>query len=251
LTLLSLLPRIGFTVLLLSVNIDHVASLRQARQESFPDPVQAATLAELGGADGVTVHLRADRRHITDRDVRRLRETVQTELTVEMAATREMVRIARSVRPDWVTLVPETRSEVTTTRGLEVVRHESELSRAAARLRENGIRVCLFVDPEPKQVAAAAAAGAEAVELNTERYSRLPVRRRRVLEDLAQAAAVGVENGLGVNVGHGLDYRNVVPILEARFARGYSIGFAVVARAVFTGLREAVAEMKRIMEVYS
>ncbi|MEO0085997.1 MAG: pyridoxine 5'-phosphate synthase, partial [candidate division WOR-3 bacterium] len=140
-------------MLLLSVNIDHVATLRQARQESFPDPVQAAAAVELGGADGITVHLRSDRRHIGDRDVRLLRQTVRTELTVEMAATPEMVRIARQVRPDWVTLVPEEAGEVTTTHGLDVVRGRLKLSRAVETLKKAGIRVCLFVDPVAEQVA--------------------------------------------------------------------------------------------------
>uniref|UniRef100_A0A7C4CAI5 Pyridoxine 5'-phosphate synthase n=1 Tax=candidate division WOR-3 bacterium TaxID=2052148 RepID=A0A7C4CAI5_UNCW3 len=241
-------------MLLLSVNIDHIATLRQARRETFPDPVQAAAAVEQGGADGVTVHLRSDRRHINDRDVRLLRKTVQTELTVEMAATREMVRIARSIRPDWVTLVPEEAGEVTTTRGLDVVRNRRELGRAVASLRKAGIRVCLFVDPKPEPVAAAAEIGVEAVELNTDRYSRLWRKKesgQRALGDLSEAAAAAAGSGLVVNVGHGLNYLNVVPILEARFARGFSIGFAIVARAVFAGLRDAVAEMKRLLEVYS
>lgn len=254
LTVVTLLPRIGRTVLLLSVNIDHIATLRQARRESFPDPVQAAAAVEQGGADGITVHLRSDRRHINDRDVRLLRQTVQTELTVEMAATAAMVRFARAVRPDWVTLVPEEAGEVTTTRGLNVVQSRAELARVTATLRKAGIRVCLFVDPQPEQVSAAAEVGAEAVELNTDSYSRLWRRREsggRALESLNRAAAAAVRSGLVVNVGHGLDYWNVVPILDARFARGFSIGFAIVARAVYTGLRDAVAEMKRILEVYS
>jgi len=235
----------------LSVNIDHVATLRQARLESFPDPVQAAAAVELGGADGITVHLRQDRRHITNRDVELLRSTVKTELTVEMAGTDELVRLMARVRPDQVTLVPELRSEVTTTTGLDLLRDRHRLAPAVQRLKKTGVRVSLFIEPDPAQVAAAARLGADVVELNTDRYSRGWSRKPRLLEELAAAGATARQAGLLVHVGHGLDYRNVVPVLEGGFAAGYSIGFAIVARAVFTGLQSAVTEMKRIMEVHS
>jgi pyridoxine 5-phosphate synthase len=235
----------------LSVNIDHVATLREARREPFPDPVQAAALVELGGADGITVHLRQDRRHIRDRDVRLLRETIKTELTVEMAATPDLVRFACRVHPDQVTLVPELTTEVTTTHGLDAAKRARSLGLVVARLKRAGIRVSLFVEPDVRQMAAAAGVGADVVELNTDRYSRERRRRPALLDELATAALAAREHGLEVHVGHGLDYQSVVPIAARDFAHGYSIGFAIVARAVMTGLREAVADMKRILEVYS
>ncbi len=238
-------------MLTLSVNIDHIATLRQARRESFPDPVQAALLVELGGADGITVHLRQDRRHINDRDVRLLRQTIKTELTVEMTGTPELVRFARQVKPDQVTLVPELITEVTTTRGLAVRKNATRLRRVVGELQRAGIRVSLFVDPDPAEIEAAAETGAPVVELNTDRYSKEPKRREFHLQRLEEASRVARAGGLIVHVGHGLDYLNVVPIAERRIAQGFSIGFAIVARAVFVGLREAVAEMKNILEVFS
>jgi pyridoxine 5-phosphate synthase len=235
----------------LSVNIDHVATLREARAARFPDPVQAAALVELGGADGITVHLRKDRRHVSERDVELLRRTIQTELTLEMAASDELVAFAARVKPDQVTLVPEVVTEVTTTSGLKLTARDARLKEVVRRLRRRGIRVCVFVEPELRQVAAAAELGADVVELNTDRYSSDEGQRARRLSELAEAADAARERGLGVHVGHGLDYRNVVPILQMDIAEGYSIGFAVIARAVRVGLRDAVAEMKRILEVHS
>jgi pyridoxine 5-phosphate synthase len=235
----------------LSVNIDHVATLREARAARFPDPVQAAALVELGGADGITVHLRKDRRHVSERDVELLRRTIQTELTLEMAASDELVAFAARVKPDQVTLVPEVVTEVTTTSGLKLTARDARLKEVVRRLRRRGIRVCVFVEPELRQVAAAAELGADVVELNTDRYSSDEGQRARRLSELAEAADAARERGLGVHVGHGLDYRNVVPILQMDIAEGYSIGFAVIARAVMVGLRDAVAEMKRILEVHS
>ncbi|MEO0081636.1 MAG: pyridoxine 5'-phosphate synthase [candidate division WOR-3 bacterium] len=231
----------------LSVNIDHVATLRQARGELFPDPVQAAALVELGGADGITVHLRQDRRHINDRDVELLRRTIKTELTVEMAATEEMIRIACRVKPDQVTLVPELVTERTTTRGLDLLTEARGLDDKVRRLKRAGIRVSMFIEPHPKQVAAAAKLGAWVVELNTDRYSRGWRRKPALLEELVQAQAAAKDVGLVVHVGHGLDYLNVVPIVERGIAEGFSIGFSIVARAVAVGLPAAVAEMKRIL----
>jgi pyridoxine 5-phosphate synthase len=232
----------------LSVNIDHIATLRQARQESFPDPVQAAALVEAGGADGITVHLRQDQRHINERDVKLLRQTIKTELTVEMAATAAMLRFVQRVRPDQVTLVPEVVTEVTTTSGIDVLRERNKIKRAVAELRKAGIRVCIFIEPEPEQIKAAGDLGAQVVELNTDRYSKEIKRREFHLERLEKGAIAARAAGLVVNVGHGLDYLNVVPILERNLAQGFSIGFAVVARAVFVGLKEAVQEMKRIIQ---
>jgi len=239
------------TVLLLSVNIDHIATLRQARQESFPDPVQAAVLVELGGAHGITVHLRQDRRHINERDVRLLRQTIKGELTVEMAAVTDIVSFVTRVRPDQVTLVPELTTEVTTTQGLDVRKRFAGLAPVVRRLAKAGIRVAMFIEPDERQVQAAAEIGAQVVELNTDRYNKEVGRRPAHLDRLAAAAECARDQGLIVHVGHGLDYQNVVPILERRIAQGFSIGFAIVARAVFVGLCAAVREMRQIMEVYS
>jgi len=235
----------------LSVNIDHIATLRQARLESFPDPVQAAAAVELGGADGITVHLRQDRRHITNRDVELLRSMVKTELTVEMAATEELVRLMARVRPDQVTLVPELKSEVTTTSGVDLLKERRRLEPTVQRLKKARIRVSLFIEPDTAQVEAAATLGADVIELNSDRYSRGWARGPRLLDELSAAGRSAQKAGLQVHVGHGLDYRNVVPILDRKIAVGYSIGFAIVARAVFVGLQRAVEDMKRVMEVYS
>ena len=235
----------------LSVNIDHVATLRQARLESFPDPVQAAAAVELGGADGITVHVRHDRRHITDRDVQLLRATVKTELTVEMAAADDLVRLMVRMRPDQVTLVPELKGEVTTMSGIDLLKERSRLGSVVQRLKKARIRVSTFIEQDIAQVEAAARLGADVVELNTDRYSRGWTRGRRLLDEIVTAGRTADKAGLVVHVGHGLGYRNVVPVLKERSAAGYSIGFAIVARAVFVGLQRAVEEMKRTMEVYS
>jgi pyridoxine 5-phosphate synthase len=208
-------------------------------------------LVELGGADGVTVHLRRDRRHIRERDVELLRATLKTELTVEMAATEEMTRLAVKVKPDQVTLVPELRSEVTTSGGLDVAKRAALLTPHVRRLKRAGIRLSMFVEPDARQIEASAALGADVVELNTDRYSRDVANRAELLAGMVEASGLARQSGLAVHAGHGLDYRNVVPILEMDIAEGFSIGFAIVARAVMTGLRDAVAEMKGILEVYS
>jgi pyridoxine 5-phosphate synthase len=251
LTIVAFWLRIPAIVPILSVNIDHVATLRQARLESFPDPVQAAAAVELGGADGITVHLRQDRRHITNRDVELLRATVKTELTVEMAAADELVRLMARIRPDQVTLVPEVKSEVTTTGGVDLLKERARLEPVVQRLKKARIRVSMFIEPDTAQIEAAGRLGADVVELNTDRYSRGWSRGPRLLDELATAGRAAEKAGLLVHVGHGLDYRNVVPVLKNRIATGYSIGFAIVARAVYTGLQGAVMEMRRIMEVHS
>lgn len=233
---------------LLSVNIDHIATLRQARRENFPDPVQAATLVELGGADGITVHLRQDQRHINFRDVKLLRQTIKTELTVEAAPVASTVNFLRRIKPAQVTLVPEVVTEITTTQGLDVIKQKRTLQRIVASLKKSGVRVCIFVEPDPDQIKSAAEIGAQVVELNTDRYSKDPVRRDLQLRRLKIAAEAARTAGLTVHVGHGLDYSNVVPILEENIAQGFSIGFAIIARAVFVGLKEAVFEMKRIIQ---
>jgi pyridoxine 5-phosphate synthase len=233
----------------LSVNIDHVATLRQARRDVEPDPVHAAVAAELGGADGITVHLREDRRHVQDRDVRILRETVRVELNLEMAATQEMVRIAREIRPDLVTLVPERREELTTEGGLDVLKAGGTLRAAVEALAAAGIPVSLFVDADPAQLEAAARGGAPFVELHTGRYAH----QRREADAEREAAVIGrgVEvaraAGLRVNVGHGLTYRNVRRIAAIAGVEAFAIGHNIVARAVLVGMTQAVREMKALL----
>lgn len=235
----------------LSVNIDHIATLRQARRESFPDPVQAAVLAELGGADGITVHLRHDRRHISKRDVLLLRETIKTELDLEMAATPEMTRIALGAMPAQVSLVPEFPDEITTQGGLDLTRNLARITPAARKLKRAGFRLSAFIEADERQIAAAAGLGCDLIEINTDRYSRDIRHRAAILMSIADIAGRAAGLGLRVHAGHGIDYRNIVPLLKIPEIEGFSIGFSIIARAVFTGLREAVGEMKRMMEVYS
>ncbi|MSP60649.1 MAG: pyridoxine 5'-phosphate synthase [Myxococcales bacterium] len=228
----------------LHINIDHVATLRQARCVRYPDPVWAASLCELAGADGITCHLREDRRHIQDRDVRLLRETVRTVLNLEMAATDEMVRIALELKPDIVTLVPEKREERTTEGGLDVVAHSSIIGRAVRALREGGIAVSLFIDPTRAAVTASAGLGATRIELHTGDYCAAGGGAQAAeLERLAAAAAEGVRLGLPVAAGHGLDYPNVAAVAALDGVEELNIGHAVVARAVFSGLDRAVRDM--------
>jgi pyridoxine 5-phosphate synthase len=230
------------------VNIDHVATLRQARGTRYPDPVWAASLCELAGAHGITCHLREDRRHIVDRDLDVLRATVRTLLNLEMAATDEMVGIARRVRPDIVTLVPERRAERTTEGGLNVERGGEALMRTVGELAAAGIHVSLFIDPEPAQVHAAAAAGAKTVELHTGHYCEASEKTVRVeLERLAGAARLAASLGLRVAAGHGLDYPNVQPVARLGQIEELNIGHAIVARAVFVGLDRAVRDMLALL----
>jgi pyridoxine 5-phosphate synthase len=234
----------------LGVNIDHVATLRQARRTTEPDPVHAAALAELGGADGITVHLREDRRHIQDRDVRLLRETVLTRLNLEMGMAEEIVRIALELRPDQVTLVPEKRAEVTTEGGLDVAGAPGRTAGVVRRFREAGIRVSLFIDPEEAQIAAAAETGAPCIEIHTGAYANAWPDREREASELAgiiRAVEQARAAGLDVNAGHGLTYRNIGPAAAVRGIEEYNIGHSIISRAVLTGLREAVTEMKRLM----
>ena len=226
----------------LHVNIDHVATLRQARGTRYPDPIWAATLVELAGAHGVTAHLREDRRHINDRDMRLLRQTVRTVLNMEMAATEEMVAIALEVKPEIVTLVPEKREERTTEGGLDPA--APGLSSAIARLQEAGIEVSLFVDPDPKVIEACAALRPAMVELHTGDYceagrGRLDAELRRI----AQSAALAADRGMKVAAGHGLDYPNVAAVAALPEVEELNIGHAIVARAVFSGLDRAVRDM--------
>ena len=234
----------------LYVNIDHVATVREARGTVEPDPVHAAFAAEVGGADGITVHLREDRRHISDRDVRILAETVRTGLNFELAANEEVVAIACEVRPIEATVVPERRAEVTTEGGLSLRagKGRAALERAIARLRKAGIRTALFVDPTETALRASADLGVEAVELHTGEYANTEARgRARELHRLATAAALGRELGLAVHAGHGLTYANVTPVAALPYVEELNIGHSIVSRAVLVGMTEAVREMRRLI----
>lgn len=229
----------------LGVNVDHVATVRQARKASEPDPVQAAALAELGGADGITVHLRQDRRHIQERDVEILKQTVKTRLNVELAATQEMQRIAMTVRPDQVTLVPERREEVTTEGGLDVILNSESLRGVVKALRDGGIHVSLFIDPDVDQVKAAHRVDTQAIEINTAAYSEAPDNQARAsrLKQVREVARYAAKLGLGVHAGHGLDYRNVRGMTQVDELEELNIGHSIVARAVLVGMDRAVREM--------
>ena len=229
----------------LGVNIDHVATVRQARRGTAPDPVTAAGIAEMNGADGITVHLREDRRHIQDRDVLILKQVVQTRINLEMAATEEMTGIASRILPFSSTLVPEKREEITTEGGLDVLGQRETLHDTVFRLRNAGIFVSLFIDPDLAQVRAAKQAGADAVEIHTGAYCRAfqAGRYKKEFEKIRAAAAHGSNSGLRVFAGHGLDLRNIVPILSLSEIEEFNIGHSIIARAVFVGLGQAVREM--------
>ena len=240
----------------LGVNVDHVASVRQARKTYEPDPVWAAVEAQLGGADGITVHLREDRRHIQDEDVRRLRELTQIKLNLEMAATDEMVAIARRVRPEMAMLVPEGRHEITTEGGLDIVAQESRLREQVAQLAAAGIVVSVFIDAEPRQVEAAQRIGAAVCEVHTGPYAHAFHAKGRDAEAAAVRAELGKiarageqirALGMRFNAGHAINYFNVQPVARLSGVRELHIGHAIVSRALFIGLREAVREMKRLM----
>ncbi|MCA9058545.1 MAG: pyridoxine 5'-phosphate synthase [Planctomycetaceae bacterium] len=233
---------------LLGVNIDHVATIRQARRTYEPDPVHAAVLAELGGADGITVHLREDRRHIQDRDVRLLRQMIRVKLNLEMAVSDEITQIALEVLPEQATLVPEKREEVTTEGGLDVITHRSRVADCVKRLQSRGIAVSLFIDPEEAQIAASAELGVEAVELHTGAYADANgVRQQEELARLVAAAGTAVSAGLILNMGHGLTYRNVEPIARISGLHELNIGHSIISHAVMVGLERAVREMKLLI----
>lgn len=232
----------------LGVNIDHVATLRQARGAPYPEPVHAGLTAEQAGAELITVHLREDRRHIQDRDVELLKRVLTCRLNLEMAVTGEMLGIAADVAPSDCCLVPEKRQELTTEGGLDVARDVDRVKDACARLAEARVRVSLFIDPDPAQLEAAREAGAPAVELHTGAYANAAgMRARRELTRIAEAARLGEDLGLAVNAGHGLHYHNVQAVAALPQIRELNIGHAIVARAVFSGLAGAVREMKRLM----
>ncbi len=233
---------------LLGVNIDHIATLRNLRGGGYPDPLQALFIAEQAGADSITVHLREDRRHITDQDLIRLRDAVQTRLNLEMATTEEMIAIACTLKPHQCCLVPERRQEQTTECGLDVIRYREAITSAVKRLSAAGIQVALFIDPDQRQVEAAVATGASAIELHTGAYASSSLATRPLaLALLAQMADYAVGRGLRVNAGHGLHYHNVQPIAALATLQELNIGHAIVARAVMQGLASAVAEMKRLI----
>ncbi len=230
----------------LYINVDHVATLRQARRTDEPDPVAAALLCEDAGVDGITAHLREDRRHINDLDAERLAREIRTVFNLEMAATDEMVDIARRLQPYQVTLVPERREEITTEGGLDVRTAPRRVADVVARLTDSGIRVSLFVDPDPSIVASVSALGAAAVELHTGRYAGAAdgVPRRRALEALVASAGAGRDAGLAIHAGHGLTVRNVGPVASIATIEELNIGHSIVSRAIFVGLVEAVREIR-------
>ncbi|GAB2696287.1 pyridoxine 5'-phosphate synthase [Aliiglaciecola sp. 3_MG-2023] len=233
----------------LGVNIDHIATLRNARGTQYPDPVHAADIAERAGADGITVHLREDRRHIKDRDVRLLRETINTRLNLEMAVTEEMLDIAVQTQPEFCCLVPEKRQELTTEGGLDVAGNISKLTDACGRLGEQNIQVSLFIDAEKSQIDAALKAGAPYIEIHTGQYAEASSEQQMLveLEKLKTGISYAHSLGLKVNAGHGLHYHNVKPIAALNEIIELNIGHAIIARAAFDGLANAVADMKRLM----
>ncbi len=236
------MPRLG-------VNVDHVATIRQARRTIEPDPVWAASLAELAGADGITIHLREDRRHIQDRDLRVLRQTVQVKLNLEMAAEDEITDIALDVHPGQATLVPEHREEITTEGGLDVIANTGRVRACIERLKEAGIEVSLFVDPDVRQIEAARALSADAVELHTGQYANAvsPAEQDCQFETLVTAGEFVLQQGLLLHMGHGLTYRNVSRIAAIEGVSELNIGHSIIARAILVGFERAVREMKALL----
>ena len=233
----------------LGINIDHIATLRQARGTIYPDPIQAALMAETAGADSITLHLREDRRHIQERDVGLLRNMLQTKMNLEMAVTDEMLAIAERVKPADVCLVPEKREELTTEGGLDVIGQKSKISKAIDRMNKAGIRTSLFIDADIAQIETAVIIGAPVIEIHTGHFADAedPKEKQAEFDKIAHAVAYGTSKGLIVNAGHGLHYHNVEPIAALLDVHELNIGHAIISRAVFTGLDEAVREMKRLM----
>jgi pyridoxine 5-phosphate synthase len=235
-------PRLG-------VNVDHVATLRQSRRTNYPDPVQAAMLAELAGADQITIHLREDRRHIQERDLQIMRKTVQTRLNLEMAATQEMVKIAYEAKPDVCTLVPERREELTTEGGLDAAGNRDAIRKVVKTLKDADIVVSLFIDPDVDQVRAAHRVEADVVEIHSGRYcdARLAQDRRRELARMVDAAKAAAKLGIQVAAGHGLNYQNVLPVVAIAEIEEFNIGHAIVGHAIMVGMERAVREMKELL----
>lgn len=234
----------------LSVNIDHTATVRQARLDKEPDPVTIAMMAELAGADGITAHLREDRRHVQDRDIHLLRQTVKTELNLEMAPTKEMLGIALEVKPDLVTLVPEKREELTTEGGLDVITMRDKLKSYVATLRDVGIRVNIFIEPRPDVIKACHKVDSNGVELHTGLYANATDDKTKAVElkKLADAALMSKRLNLNVHAGHGLDYKNIKDVLAIEEIEEFAIGFSIMARAMYVGIDQAVREMKKIIK---
>jgi pyridoxine 5-phosphate synthase len=234
----------------LAVNIDHIATLREARKATYPDPVAAAVVAELAGVDGIVCHLREDRRHVQDRDVRLLRTIVQTKLILEMAATSEMVGIALDVRPDLVTLVPESREEITTEGGLDLIVQNKSIAETIGALQNNGIPVSIFIDPEPEQIKAAHQAGADMIEIHTGVFCDTIAgdQRQQAFAKIVDAAKLAKKLKLGVNAGHGLCYNTIKAFKGLSEIDEYSIGHSIVSRAALVGMDRAVREMRTLIE---
>lgn len=235
--------------ILLGVNVDHIATLRQARGTTYPDPAHAASVAEHAGADGITIHLREDRRHITDRDVAVMNQTIQTRMNLEMAVTEEMLDIACKTKPAFVCLVPEKREELTTEGGLDVAGQQEKMNQAVARLAEHGIKVSLFIDADKEQIDAAVKSGSPFIEIHTGQYAEATTEEEQEAElaKLKEGIKYAHEQGLKVNAGHGLTYFNVKPIAAIPEIIELNIGHAIIARAAIDGLDKAVRDMKRLM----
>lgn len=234
----------------LGLNVDHVATVRQARGGIEPDPVTAAAMGELAGAEGITIHLREDRRHIQDRDLEILRRTVKTKLNLEMAATQEMVRIALRTKPEQVTLVPEKRQELTTEGGLDVILNLKSITDAVKRLRDSGIVVSLFIDPDQEQIKAASKSGADYIEIHTGAYAAAPDWRTQKLEldEIDASIKLATKVGMGVNAGHGLNYVNIKPLAALGGIEEYNIGHSIMARAILVGIDRAVRDMVELIK---
>lgn len=237
----------------LNVNIDHVATVRQARQTDEPDPVWAAAQCEMAGANGITVHLRQDRRHINDRDVRLLKETVACKLNLEMCIDEPIVKIAEGLKPEQITLVPEKRAELTTEGGLDCVKYKKRLAEVVKRMHKKGILVSTFIAPEKDQIAASAETGCDAVELHTGMYANAKTPRavKKRLAELEAGKEFAMENKLVVHAGHGLTYRNIAPVAQLKDLCEFNIGHSIIARAVFVGVREATAQMIELITNFS
>ncbi len=233
----------------LGLNIDHVATLREARKENFPDPIAAALVAENAGVDGIVCHLREDRRHIKDKDVRILKQVVKTHLNLEMANTKEMVEIACEVLPNMSTIVPEKRQEITTEGGLDVVGNFESLKENVSNLKESGIVVSLFIDADEEQIKASKEVGATVIELHTGTFANAKnkVDQQKEIEKLIKGSTYGHQIGLKVSLGHGIDYNNVYEILKVPYIEEYNIGFSIIATSIFVGLEKAVKEMSDLI----
>ena len=233
----------------LGVNIDHIATLRQARMENFPDPIKVAMICEKAGADSIVCHLRQDRRHINDKDLSRLKQSVKTRLNLEMSTADEIVKIALKVSPDQATLVPENRQELTTEGGLDVIKHKRKIVKVIGRLKQKDISVNLFIDPKKNQIKASKEVGADYIELHTGSYANASTKilRQKELKRIKEAVSYGKQIGIGVNAGHGLDYENVSNIASIPNIKELNIGFSIIAASIFVGIGDAVRQMKKII----